>query len=92
MSAITGLTSGDGRRIGPLPFTASSDTNYTASISVGFCTHTALTAGYNVKALIRANTNYINVYIDDTTTGTTSMTIGEFGAAGVIEFGGSYRV
>lgn len=92
VSSLGTLTGGAGANIGGLPFTSSSTANSDGSIFAGGGGGLVLpTAGDVVSGVIVTNTNYIQLQNWTATTGSTALTITQFGT-GNIYFSGQYIV
>ena len=88
MSGIGTLTTSTQCRVGPLPYTSSSS----AAVTVGYVIHNIGSSGQGVKAFISGSSNYFLMGRESTTTGSTTLTITQFGASGILYFSGFYFV
>jgi len=79
-----GSVSGDLRVTG-LPFTPSGDATDGYACAIGYQNDLAITAGESVHARCYGSNDYIQLFVNDATTGSTAMQGTEFTASGAVE-------
>jgi hypothetical protein len=86
-----GTASGD-LTLGGLPFTQTTNAGQNASLSCGQAANAGLVAGQAGAARINQSATTITPLVWDTATGTTTMTVSQWGVSGTWRFTGSYQV
>ena len=92
ISGLGTLTTGSNAFIGGLPFTSKNSTGNIGSISIGFAGNLSLSSAAVLTASIGTNDNYIALRKWDvtSTTGTSTLTVGEITASGILAMSGFY--
>jgi len=78
--------------LGGLPFTQANNSGQNASLSCGQAANAGLVAGQACTARINQTATTITPLVWSATTGTTTMTVAQWGASGTWRFTGSYAV
>jgi trimeric autotransporter adhesin len=78
--------------LGGLPFTQTTNSNQNASLSCGQAANAVLVAGQSGAARVNQAATNITPLVWDATTGTTTMTVSQWGVSGTWRFTGSYQV
>jgi hypothetical protein len=92
VATTTGLTGGDGAKIGSLPFTAANVSNQAWSVCSGVGQNLALGTASAVTGYVAPNTAYVNLTNWDGTGGHSLTSITEFSGDGNINVTGFYKV
>lgn len=92
VNSLGTLTTSDTAYIGGLPFTPNTTSGDHGTISIGFTSSLAKTAGYSIHGAILGAQTYITLYLDDSATSYTGMLISELSAGGSIGFTGTYTI
>ena len=90
LSSIGTLTSGDQCFIESLPFTPGIG-SYSSTIAFNECNNLAITSGTTVTGLITSGA-YLRLYVWDSTTGTSVLTVGDVTASVSLRGSGFYHV
>jgi hypothetical protein len=91
--ATNGLGTASGNlSLGGLPFTQATNSGQNASLSCGQAANAGLVAGQSGAARVNQSATTITPLVWDATTGTTTMTVSQWGVSGTWRFTGSYQV
>jgi hypothetical protein len=91
--ATNGLGTASGNlSLGGLPFVQTTNAGQNASLSCGQASNANLVAGQAGAARIQYNSTTITPLVWSATTGTTTMTVAQWGVSGTWRFTGSYQV
>jgi hypothetical protein len=91
-NSISGMTGGDAAKFGGLPFTTANTSNGESNGVVGQVYGLAITAGNCVTVGIPTNVTHCLLYVWDSTTGTSGLTVTQWSADGNIRMSGRYKV
>jgi hypothetical protein len=86
-----GTASGD-ITIGNLPYTSSANANQFGGVQVVQAVNANITAGYSAGCIVNYNSTSMTPLLWDSTGGTSSLQVSEWGASGLWRFTGSYQV
>lgn len=90
MTSLGTLTTSQQAKIGGLPFTVKNEANRQGTLHAAFAAGMSITAGTNPSGIFSTNAVYVNMYLWDSTGGTSSFLISELSTGGFY-FSGQYR-